>query len=198
MARVDTCKFVTWPTVDLVDPPPALVAGQSATATGQPLVDNRYFAIRMMVRQQGTSGAGTAAGLCRKVAIENSRYRTEHHPAWMKIIKPQALAVALLDIAQLQVHGCQKIGDDLDVLYSAAHPNLGGVSITMAGPGGPYSFAVAAGGGADQHGTAAPSGWLPKDLDACAYIVTLSVSLKLTTGDSVPDPLIDQMAFAKS
>jgi hypothetical protein len=34
-------------------------------------------------------------------------------------------------------------------------------------------------------------------LGPCAYIVTLSVQILLTTGDGVPDNLIDQIAFCK-
>jgi hypothetical protein len=35
-------------------------------------------------------------------------------------------------------------------------------------------------------------------LTPCAYIVELSVEVLLTTGDSVPLPLEDQIAFCKS
>jgi hypothetical protein len=35
-------------------------------------------------------------------------------------------------------------------------------------------------------------------LTPCAYIVTLSVGVLLTTGDSVPLPIQDQIAFCKS
>ena len=31
----------------------------------------------------------------------------------------------------------------------------------------------------------------------CAYIITLSVSLLLTTGDSIPNPIHDQIGFCK-
>jgi hypothetical protein len=34
-------------------------------------------------------------------------------------------------------------------------------------------------------------------LPPCAYIVSLSVQILLTTGDSAPNPLIDQIAFCK-
>lgn len=44
---------------------------------------------------------------------------------------------------------------------------------------------------------ATPSGWTVASLTPCAYIVTLAVGLLLTDGDSVPDPLYDQIAFCK-
>ena len=69
----------------------------------------------------------------------------------------------------------------------------------MSGPGGPYSFTLppAATPGQDWFGTAAPT-FTVTDLQPCAYIVTLSMQLLLTTGDSIPDNLIDQIAFCKS
>ena len=66
----------------------------------------------------------------------------------------------------------------LTIRYTAAHPNLGPVTVHMDGPGGPYATTVA-------------------DLKKCAYIVKLSVTILLTTGDGVPDPIGDEVAFCK-
>ena len=52
----------------------------------------------------------------------------------------------------------------------------------------------------DRFGTASvvlPSGTTIADLDKCAYLVKLSVTLLLTTGDGVPDPIGDEVAFCK-
>ncbi len=137
MIRLITSSLASFGTVDLETPgPPA--AGQSATATGRPLVANRHFALRMSVREGGTPGAGTVAGLCRNVAIENTRRRTLHHPAWMEVLRPDALAVAMVDIDELIADGCSGIDATLTANDTAAHPNLGSVSLTMSGPGGPY------------------------------------------------------------
>lgn len=201
MISLITGSLAPFATVDLETPGP-LAAGQSATATGQPLVQNRHFAIRMMVREVGTAGPGTVAGTCQNVAVENTRYRTLHHPAWMAQLKTSALAVAMVDVEELIVDGCSGIGDTLTVNYTAAHPNLGTISLTMTGPGGPYTLALTPNAGAtppNQFGTATLA---PPDsvgaLAPCAYIVTLSVQVLLTTGDSVPDNLIDQIAFCKA
>jgi hypothetical protein len=39
--------------------------------------------------------------------------------------------------------------------------------------------------------------WTVGGLPPCAYIVTLSVQVLLTTGDAVPSNLYDQIAFCK-
>lgn len=54
----------------------------------------------------------------------------------------------------------------------------------MAGPGGPYAFTGPAGGTPqDRFGTMTPS-FSVAGLPKCAYIVTLSAQLLLTTGDA--------------
>ncbi|MGH2459489.1 MAG: carboxypeptidase-like regulatory domain-containing protein, partial [Chloroflexota bacterium] len=108
--------------------------------------------------------------------------------------------VALIDIKELQPNGCAGITNSLTVLFTASHANLGGVSVDMIGPGGPYNFTLPTPvpETGDWYDTAAPSGWSLGTLTPCAYIVTLSVSLLLTTGDSDPLPLIDQIAFCLS
>ncbi len=200
MIRLITPSLAAFATVDLESPGP-LAAGQSATATGQPLVQNRLFAIRMRVREKDSGVAGVVAGTCRNVAIENTRYRTLHHPAWMAQLRTNALAVAMVDVQELIVDGCSGVTDTLTVNYTAAHPNLGSIGIGMKGPGGPYTLTLTPNGGAtgeNQFGTATltppPN---VADLDACAYIVELSVQVLLTTGDSVPDNLEDEIAFCK-
>jgi hypothetical protein len=71
----------------------------------------------------------------------------------------------------------------------------------MEGPGGPYAFdlnpAVAQNPGEAWHGTATPHGWTFASLPPCAYLLKLSVSVLLTTGDGVPDALVDYIAFCK-
>jgi len=200
MIRLNTVTLAAFPTVDLESPGP-LAAGQSATATGRPLIQNRHFAIRMRVRETGSTGAGAIAGTCQNAAIENSRYRTLHHPAWMAELRTSALAVAMVDVQELILNGCSGIEDKLTVNYTAAHPNQGVINISMIGPGGPYALTLAPNGAAtteNQFGTAtlaAPP--TVAELDPCAYIVRLSSNVLLTTGDSVPDRLEDEIAFCK-
>jgi hypothetical protein len=176
-----------------------LLTGASSTSTGQPLVENRHFGIRMRVREVGAIGPGIAAGTCQHIAINNTRYdNILRHPAWMPQALSNQLAVAMVDIAQLQVNGCTEIGNDLDVLFTAAHPTLGNVSVSMTGPGGPYSFNEPPPPTPGDHfGTAAPN-FVVGDLAPCAYVVHLSVQVLLTTGDSVPDNLHDHIGFTKA
>jgi hypothetical protein len=50
----------------------------------------------------------------------------------------------------------------------------------------------------DRFGVAEPPAADPvKNWPSCSYIVTLTVDVLLTTGDSVPDPVLDQLAFHK-
>jgi hypothetical protein len=83
----------------------------------------------------------------------------------------------------------------LTVQYTAAAANLGSVSLSMSGPGGPYSFAPIS-SSPDTFGVAAPA-FTIGDLPSCAYTVQLSVQVLLTNGDSHPDNLHDQVAFCK-
>jgi hypothetical protein len=66
----------------------------------------------------------------------------------------------------------------------------------MTGPGGPYGFTLPAPVAGEQFGTATNS-FVFSTLTDCAYIITLSVSLLLTTGDSIPNPVYDQIGFCK-
>jgi hypothetical protein len=97
------------------------------------------------------------------------------------------------------VGACADITDSLTVLFTASHPNLGPVSISMTGPGGPYAFTLPTPlpETGDWYGTAAPSGWTLSNLVPCAYLVTLAVTLNLTTGDtgSSNPTRYDQIAF---
>jgi hypothetical protein len=173
-----------------------VAAGASSTSGGQPLAQDTHFSLRMMVREQGSS-ASSPAGTCEHIAIDNTLYdNVLHHPSWDGGPASGQLGVALVDIQQLVANGCAGIGATLDVLFTAAHPNLGPVSISMIGPGGPYAFTLPPPTPQDYFGTATPT-FPVASLQPCAYIITLSVTLLLTTGDSAPNPLIDQIAFCK-
>lgn len=169
--------------------------------TAANLPSDLYFGIRMMVRQAGNPATEQPAGTCSVVAIDNTLYNNvSHHPDWAGYIGNGQLSVAMVDIAELQSDGCADLTESLTVLFTASHPNLGGVSLQLTGPGGPYGFTLPQPipQTGDWFGTATPDGWAFSDLIPCAYIVTLSVAVLLTTGDGVPNPLPDQIAFCKS
>ena len=66
----------------------------------------------------------------------------------------------------------------------------------MTGPGGPYGFTLPAAVPGERFGTAI-NGFVFADLADCAYIIELSATLLLTTGDGIPDPIGDQIGFCK-
>ena len=177
-----------------------IVAGAHSS---HPLAEDVYFGIRMRVRNVGDPGSEMDAGTCHHIAIDNALYdHVTHQPAWRNLTDPPGdLAVYLVDIGELLgPHGCGQITDSLTVLFTAAHPNLGAVSLRMDGPGGPYSFTLTPDGAStaqDFFGTAAPNGFVVANLQRCAYLITLEVQVLLTTGDSVPSDLFDQIAFCK-
>lgn len=191
-------------------PQPALnvagvIAGESSTAHGAVLAANRHMALRMRVRAVGQPATETDAGTCAHVAIENTVYNNVHKGgSWAPVDVSGQLCAASVDSLQLRAGGCAGLNAALDVVFTAAHPNLGAVSVSMNGPGGPYGFgmpAIPTPGdwfGQAINGVAPPAGgWTFATLPDCAYIVTLSVQLLLTTGDSVPLPVHDQIAFCK-
>lgn len=187
----------------LLSPSPAIdvqmvIAGESSTAHGAPLAQNRHIALRMRVRAVGDLSTGTVAGQCDHVAIENTAYQHVHKGgSWAPSVVNGQLGVCSVDILQLRGNGCAGVQAGLDVVLTAAHANLGAVSLAMTGPGGPYAFTLPAAVAGERFGPAAPSGWTVAALADCAYIVTLSSQLLLTTGDASPLPLQDQIGFCK-
>lgn len=138
------------------------------------------------------------AGECARVAIDDRLYNNEnHHPYWGGGILSGELGVYLLEIQELKLAPCSELTNSLTVTFTAGHPNLGAVSVTMTGPGGPYAFTLPAAGAGQRFGTATPNGWTMGSLGPCTYIVTLAVQILLTTGDGVPSDRYDQIAFCK-
>jgi hypothetical protein len=180
-------------------------AGHSTTPP--PLARNRQFQIRMWVRSDGRPAH--LAGTCHRIAIDNSSYdNVRKGGSWA----PQRLSgqagIAMLDVRELLGAGYNDISDALHVLYTAAHPHLGAISLAMTGPGGSYGFLMNDRHGSSQqnrYGTAImnlpappyPIGHNVGDLPAGAYVMTLSVHLRLTTGDNDAEPVTDQIGFHK-
>lgn len=183
---------------------PAFYADETGVSAGNPanhpLPTDLYFGIQMRVRPQGSNSSGTAAGTCSVVAIDNNLYNNvNHHPDWAGYNLPNQPAVVMVDIKELQAGGCAKLSKSLTVLFTASHPNLGPVSVTMTGPGGPYDFTLPTPipETGDWYGVAIPPpGFQVAKLVPCAYLVTLGVNLLLTNGDvDFTETLVDQIAF---
>jgi hypothetical protein len=186
-----------------------VTAGTSANA---PLQTDAHYGVRMRIRNQGASGEGTEAGTCSHIAINNSFYNhISHHPYWPGGLfgASNELAVASIGIAELAAAPCSELTSSFTVEFTAAHSNLGPVAITLQGPGGPYAFdldpATAENPGENWFGTATPAlvgsppapAWSFASLPPCAYLLELSVTVLLTTGDTEPLPLWDYIAFCK-
>ncbi len=125
-----------------------------------------------------------------------------HKGSWAPVVVSNQLGVAMVNVQEIGT-GCAKITNAITIKYTAAHPNLGAVTITMDGPGGPYTTSLTDDGGAtpqDRFGTASvnlPMGTTIADLNKCAYLVKMSVVILLTTGDAHPLPIDDEVAFCK-
>ena len=201
MLRVMTAVLAPQPAVNLLN----VIAGESSTAHGAPLAQNQHIALRMRVRVIGQPVTETDAGTCFHVAVENTAYNNVHKGgSWAPADVSGQLCGASVDSVQLRAGGCAGLNAALDVLFSAAHPNLGSVSLSMNGPGGPYGFGLPAIATPGDHFGLAINGaplpivpWTFSSLPDCAYIVTLSVPVLVTTGDSSPQPVYDQIAFCK-
>jgi hypothetical protein len=173
------------------------VSAGNAAIPGAPT--DLYFGLQMLVRQQG-SAATTPAGTCSVLAVDNNLYSNiNHHPEWGKWVGNNQYGVAMVDIKELQSAGCAGITDSLTVLFTASAPNLGSVALTMVGDGVSYNFNLPAPipQTGNWYGTAG-NPFTISDLPACAYLITLSVSLLLTNGDSGYPVLSDQIAFCLS
>lgn len=193
---IDTTKLSKPPDLDET----GVLAGAHSS---HPLAEDVYFGIRMRVRNLGDPSSEFDGGTCHHIAIDNTTYdNVTHQPGWRNLTDPPGdLAVYLVDVQELLAAPCSQITKSLTVLFTAAHPNLGGASLRMDGPGGPYGFTMTPDVGStpqDYYGTATSDGtWTVDQLKPCAYLITLKVDVNLTTGDGEPGPLIDQRPFCK-
>lgn len=182
------------------------MTGKVAGASAAPVGAHRFFAIRMQARDDLLAAQTLPAGELPKIAINNTGYdNIKHHPYWAGYTDPPGtLGVNMLGIGELEANGCAKIQNTLTVKVTAAHPTLGAVSLSLIGG----NAATVVGGGAvvtppaaglpKQRFGVATLNFNPANLSPCAYLLSLSTQLLLTTGDSVPSNLVDQIAFAKA
>lgn len=180
------------------------MTGKQAGSTAAPLGANRFFGLRMRARKAGGLGPQIpSAGVLDKIAINNKGYdHLVHHPAWAGHTDPLGtIGVNLLDIQELMAQGCKEIDNSLTVRVTSAHPTLGAVSLSIIGGNAatlPATFTVPSTGLPGQRFGTATNNFNLALLDPCAYIVTLSTQIMLTTGDNVPSNLVDQIAFCKA
>lgn len=187
-----------------------LVQGQSTT-TKAPLQHNRFFKIRMRKRQAGNSLTEVTAGISNPIAMFNTVYNNvPQFGSWMPQTSHE-MGVACIEVQQMigggGGMGCTPITTAIQVNYTVANPNLGGVSLTLFGPGGPYAIGdtAPAGSVAETFGSGAklfvgspPVEVAVASLDKCAYTVILNAELKLTNGENQHSNIEDWMSFCKN
>jgi len=135
-------------------------------------------------------------GTCTHIAVNNTLYNNVKQAY---ATTSGDLAVCEIGVQELVTDICGEIRSGaISVLYTAAHPNLGGASITIKGNGISGNTVLASPAPpvpVDLHGSVPYS---VAGLPSCAYILTLQVDVLLTDGVGDPDPIYDQIAFCKS
>jgi hypothetical protein len=180
----------------------AVTAGHSTVPAG--LATDQLVTLRMVIRPAVASPPpAVQAGICDRLALANTIYnQVEKNGSWVPGRYDGYLGALSIDVEELIGHGCAKITTALTVLYTAAHPNLGSVSLTVTGPGGPYHYVLPAAtpdffGSVtallDHLGNPVAIASLPP----CGYQLSASAGLLLTTGDSEPLPENDFLVFTK-
>ncbi|MEO6188109.1 MAG: hypothetical protein ABIO82_00525 [Ginsengibacter sp.] len=188
---LNSTTLAPFPSIDLT----GLVAGNDSTSTGKPLATDKVFALRMLVRQQGDDTTKTEAGMCNRLAVDNTLYSgMSHHPEWGAWGPVTEYGVCMIDVQQLISAGCSKIANKVDILYSVAHPHVGSISLVLTGPLPPVNLGPIP-VTTNSFGTVTHN-FAPTD-PACAYLVTLTALYLLTTGDSNLSPVQDQIAFCR-
>lgn len=156
------------------------------------------FEITFEAREVGSSVI-SYSNVLQKIVISNVNYLQRRHPAWAggDVNLP---AVVMLEINETTITGagCNQINNTATAVYSVVHPHLEGMSISLEGnPPLPATFsqnltAVTEAAGTHVFDTSM--------LGPCAYIMWLSVTLRLTSGYGRISAayLTDHIAFCKS
>lgn len=172
-----------------------LIQGTSSA----PLLQNDYYALRMVKREAGNPSTEVVSGFSRPLALFNTIY--ENVPqggSWLPTTSNE-MGIACLDLQELSVGGgCSKVDTTLSVNYTAANPNLGAVNLSMTGPDGPHTFepiqfptpGEEAFGSSDYIGDVS-------SLKKCAYIVEITAALRLTNGETQHQGIKDRLSFCK-
>jgi hypothetical protein len=191
MIVLDTRTIAAWAPIDVG----AIMAGTSLPPAD--LAADQLFGIRLRVRQAGQPLTEAAGGECQTLAIDNTLYdHVNKGGSWAPHQASSQLDVTSVNVQELIGSGCGGVTSSLTVLVTAAHPNLGTVSLGMTGGGSTWGFTLPPGTPGQIAGAAA-NNFSVSALPSCAYIVTLETQVLLTTGDTDPLPVYDQLAFCK-
>ncbi|AHG91634.1 hypothetical protein J421_4097 [Gemmatirosa kalamazoonensis] len=196
LANVASTALATFETIDCS----ALQAGDAAQSEGRTVPREHFFAIRMRVRRWAVAPSEIAAGRVRRMAISNPTYTNiTRHPEWSPTPAFSDIAVTVVDLAELSGGaGCTPINATLTPQFTAAHPNLGAVSMWVeGGPTPAKPLNVPNPSPDDRFGTATPNGWVLTDLAPCSYLVQLFAEVRVTTGEAEPSDRHDYIGFCR-
>jgi hypothetical protein len=193
LADVVSTALATFETIDCTQ----LEAGEAAQSEGRVVPREHFFSIRMIVRKWGDASTQQEAGRVHRVAISNPTYTNiTRHAEWNPTPAFSEFAVVMVDLAELVGMGCAHVTGTLTPRFTAAHPNMGAVSMRREGGptvAQPFSLPASA-STADQFGVGVPSGWsLP--LPPCSYLVRVSANVQVTTGEAEPGAVEDYIGF---
>jgi hypothetical protein len=176
-------------------------AHNAGTSSGPTFARDRFFQLQMWVREQGNDATRQIAGTCIRVAIDDTRYdNVAKGGAWFPHRDSNQLAVASINIQELiggGGGGCTEILNALTLLYTVAHPNLNTADVTVTGPNGVNTFTLSGTSNANEKFGTATNNFDITTFPKCAYIVDLTVTLRLTDGDIGPGPIYDRLGFCK-
>jgi hypothetical protein len=181
---------------DLINPAPVYKAGDAFPAGKKAGVHT--FEITFEAREVGSSVLSYSTVL-QKIVISNVNYLQRRHPAWAggDVNLP---AVVMLEISEttLTGAGCNKISTTATAVYSVVHPHLDNMEIFLEGnPPLPADFSQNLSAVTEAVGTHVFDTSL---MGPCAYIMWLSVHLRLTSGYGriSASHITDHIAFCKS
>lgn len=204
--KLNTLAIANLVSIDMNAPTSAI--GNASVSPAKPHTRNRYFAIRMKQREENNPATEIVAGTSKPIAIFNVEYdNVNKHGSWAPKTVNNRIAAVSVDIEEIisGTSGCNKITDALHVKYSARNENLSSVALSIVGPNKPgqsFGFpAIPLMAPPETFGTSqlvfTPVTDTVNDLLPCAYTVTLSTKVKLTTGDGEPGPINDFISFCK-
>lgn len=181
---------------DLTATAPPVGAGDSVPAAQRSAAPT--FSIAFEARNVGTVGL-VGSGSLATIAFSNLKDKYTRHPYWAGG-DVETTGVSSLGIAEMVTSGgCAELEDTIHVLYTAYHPYVGQPTIYFDGnPILPATMSPAVSGG---EAVSVPGGDIVdiSTLAKCAYIVWLSVPLRLTSGyGSLGWVVYDHIAFCKA
>lgn len=194
-------NFIRVRTSSLVQPTPVHDASSVSAGDEVPAAEmgaDHVVGLRMRWRKVGATGDGLIVGTATAVAIMNDRWnQVAKGGSWLGTRADGRVGVISVGVDEIGP-GCLDVDQDLHLRYTAAHPHLGSLSLSVIGPV-PVALTLTdepTATAANRYGVATLT---PPDkvgeLPECSYLATLSASFLLTDGDLNPGPEIDQVAF---